>query len=100
MAELFNAYIRLKVRKVIAEKDIPVDRALDFLEENPEYGVIARANKEFTKEELLNVKDLGPELGDGPYYSVGTGKKISESTYRELFETTGYNPKSGPERDN
>ena len=91
----------MRVRRVIAEKDIPLERAVDFLKENPDTGVICDSkDNEITLEELTNVESIGSESGTGQDNEFAGGRKISESSYSELFETVGYNSESSSERDN
>ena len=97
----YKAFIRLNVRKVIAEKDIDKQRAIDFLTENPDTGVIEDYNgKEYKLEELLNVKNIGSENRDELDRVYASGRTVSEDTYRELFAAIEHRTESSSERDN
>jgi hypothetical protein len=77
----------MKVRKVIAEKDIPIERAIRFLKENPKFGVIIDNNlNEVSLEELENAKDFRPEIRIGSDNNSTAGREVSESSDRELIE--------------
>jgi hypothetical protein len=82
----------MRVKKVCAEQDIPVNRAIDFLEENPEYGIIeSEDGTPLTKEELEHVKSFGPDVRIGSDYTDAPIGEVPEDSYRELFGTLGDN---------
>lgn len=87
MADLYKGYIRQHVRRVLAEADIPLERAIDFLKENPKTGVIVLGTKELTLEELQNVKDFRSEDRSRPDNEPSSGREVSEDSDRELFES-------------
>lgn len=96
----YNAYVQQRVRKVIAYRDIDLEDAIQFLIEN-KYGVIDDQNgTSCTLEELKNVKNIGPEFGAGPDYTITSGEQVPEDSYRELSRTAPDNPESSPDGDN
>lgn len=85
MSAMYKAYIRLKVRKVIAEKDIDLERAINFLKENPKYGVIEEDGVGKTLEELQDAKNIGSSTGLEPDNTSARGESLSEGSNPELF---------------
>lgn len=89
---LYKGFIKLRVKKVTAEVDIPLRRAIDFLEENPNFGIIEDENgKPLTLEELKHVKNFGPDVRIGSDYTDAPEGEVPEDSYRELFGTLGDN---------
>ncbi len=83
---MLNTYIKKKVRKVIASKDVTKDQAIRFLKTNPIFGVVADENgKQYTIEELKNVKSIKPKSGTKSDSAATSRDEISEDTDRELF---------------
>ena len=98
---MYKAFIRLKVRKVIAERDIPVERAIDFLKENPDYGVVEDDNgSELSLEELEHVKSFGSIARAGLDSRFTSDGPVSESTDFTVSESIGDNSESSTECDN
>lgn len=101
MTELYKAYIRLhKNRSVLAEADIPLERAIDFLKENPKNGVIVQGKREIKLEELDNAQNFRSEDKPRLDNPVTGGGEISEDSDRELFESFVSDSESSPECDN
>jgi len=98
---MYNAFIRLKVRKVIAEKDIPLQRAIDFLKENKKYGVVLDSvGNELKLEELKDAKDFGSNDSIESDNTDERGRTLSESSYREILGIIEDKAKPSSERDN
>lgn len=90
----------MRVRKVIAEKDIPLERAIDFLKENKKYGIVLDSTgTELKLEELEDVKDFGSNPGSEPNSEPSRGREISEDTYSELLEIIRDKTEPSPECD-
>lgn len=101
MTELYKGYIRYNPnRAVLAEADIPLERAIDFLKENPKRGVIVQGRRELQLEELQNAQNFRSE--DKPRFDnpITGGGEVSEDSNRELFESFISDPESSPECDN
>ena len=97
---MYKGYVRQRVRKVLAEVDIPLERAIDFLKET-QYGVVFdENNNEVTLEELENAKDFGRKDRAGSYNTDASDEQISESSDRELFRTFTDKTKPSSDGDN
>lgn len=84
MDELYKGFIRQRVRRVLAEVDIPLERAIDFLEQN-KYGVIFdSSNNEISLEELYNVKDFGRKNRIESDLDDTSSGEVHEDSDREL----------------
>jgi hypothetical protein len=95
----YNAFVQPNKRRVICEKDITLDRAIDFLNETKN-GVILDANdRYYTKEELEYAKSLRSLPGIGKDSFVGSVKTVHEDTDRKLPDFTRYYTESSSERD-
>lgn len=84
MKPKYTAYIKGTIRKLIAEQDLTLDAAIAFLNRNRN-GVIYLDDVEYTKKELLNVKNIRSDARtelDSPFAS---GETVSQDTGRELF---------------
>jgi len=96
----YTAYVRANKRKLIAEKEITLERAIDFLKET-KYGVIiGDSGKEYTIEELKDVKNIRSLPGIGPSDFVTSGGEVPENPYRELLESARDNAEPSTECDN
>ena len=85
---LYNAYVKQKVRKVIAYRELDVSSAIRFLKEN-KFGIIQdETGLQLTQEELEYAKNVRPESGAGSDYTITSGDPIPESSDRELFGST------------
>jgi hypothetical protein len=84
----YNLYIQQHVRKMIQERDVSYDRALQFL--SVEYALVmdSDGNKYYTKEELENAYNIRSEPGSPEYNADTSGGSVPESTDRELFKFT------------
>lgn len=72
--------------------EIPLWRAIDFLKENPKYGIIEDYDgTAYTKEELEHVKNFGSNISLESDFDSAPAGEIPESSYRELFGTLGDN---------
>lgn len=92
MPNLYNAYVQVHVRKVIAHRELDVQGAIDFLKDNPKHGVITdTSNNEISLEELKNAKNFGSSDRTGPDNPDVSVAEVSEDSYRELFELAGDN---------
>ena len=81
---LYSGYIKQNVRKVIAEKDIPLDRAINFLLEN-KFGVILDSQyRVCTLEELEDVKSISTRAGSGEDSGFKFGDEIPEGANTEV----------------
>lgn len=95
----YTAYIRQKVRKVIAYRELDVETAIKFLKEN-KFGVIFQDDTELTLEELEYVKSLGSETRTEPDNTLASGGKVFKDTDRELSWSDKHNSKSSTDSDN
>ena len=101
MSILYKAFIKQRVRKATAEVDIPLERAIRFLEENPKFGIIEDLEgTAFTIEELKDVKSFGSDVRIGQDIEPATREEIFESSDTELFETTRDRTEPSTERNN
>jgi hypothetical protein len=84
MPELYSCYIQLKVRKVIAEKDVPFERACHFF--NNKGAVVSDSSGNFykTKEELKDAQSIRPTAGIELNSSTASFGTLSEDPDREL----------------
>lgn len=97
---LFKAFIKGNKRKLLAEVDIPVERALDWLRDN-KMGLIEDFDEiNYNKEELENVRDFGSKDRTELDIAVDPAGEVPEDTYRELFGTLGRHTEPDSERDN
>lgn len=88
---LFNCYIKAKVRKVIAEREVSAERARDFIRSNEKAYVEDIDGREYSLADLLNLKEeeqnaesVGSDDRIGQDYSIGSFGTFSEDTDREL----------------
>lgn len=98
----FNAFVRTRTRDVLAEKEISLARAIDFLKET-ENGVcinIETLQEYQHKEELENVKSVRSKSKSGTDHFAASRSKVHEDSYRELFETARNNTESSSKRNN
>jgi len=96
---MYNAYVRANKRKLICEQEIPLERAIDFLKETP-HGLIIKGEKEYTLEELKDVKNIRSLPGIRESDLVTSGTEVHEDPYRELFESVGSDTEPSSECDN
>lgn len=96
----YTAYIRMNKRKLICEKDINYQRALDFLSETKNGLIIHDGRECTTKEELEYAKSIRSLPGIGDADVVSSRPEVHEDSHRELLETLRDYTKSSPERDN
>jgi len=98
---MYKGFVKQHVRKAICEMDIPLKRAIDFLKENPKFGIVEDySGISYTLEELENAKNFEPEFKPELDNTVTGGEPLFEDTYRELLGTLADNSKSSPECDN
>ena len=97
---MYNAYVRSNKRMLKAEVGIPLERAIDFLNETKNGVIMDTDNREYTKEELEYVKSVGSLPGFGEDNPLAGGGEISEDPNRELFSFIRDHAESSSERDN
>jgi hypothetical protein len=98
---MYDAYVRVNKRRVICEREIDKQRALDFLVEVKHGLVIREDGFEFIKEELkYYVESFRPNSGVGEDSESSGGGSIHEDSDSELFDLTKYYTKPSSERDN
>lgn len=97
MDELYKGFIRQRVRKVTAEVDIPVGRAIQFLKENKDGIIEDYSGVAYTLEELEDVKSFGSKPRIEPDNTVTSFGSFFEDTSGELSESSDG---SGRETDN
>lgn len=86
----YKSYIKGTKRKILVEEDLTVGAAIRFLNANRN-GVIYLDDKEVTKEELRNVKDIRSDDRPGEDSSASSAGEISKDSDRKLFESAEYN---------
>ncbi len=96
---LYLAYVQPMKRRVLAEADIPLERAIDFLNETPS-GVISDGTRDYTREELENVKSFGTKTGNREDSPAPRRESLFEDPDRELPEFVRDNSKSRSKRNN
>jgi hypothetical protein len=96
---MYIGYVKANKRKIICEKDIGLDRAIDFLKET-RFGLISDGKKEYTLKELEHVKDLRSLPGTGPGDLPTSGEPVHEDTHRELLKSLRDYSESSPKCDN
>jgi len=96
---MYNAYVKANKRKLVCEREITLGRAIDFLVETKN-GIISDGKKEYTIEELKNVKSIRSLPGIESSDFVASREPIPEDSYRELFESVGGDSEPSTECDN
>lgn len=91
-SKLYKAYVRERIRVVLAEADIPLWRAIEFLNECSNGVIISSDGVEHTKEELQNVKDFGSKSGTKSYSPAPSDGALFEDTDSELSGSSEDNP--------
>lgn len=100
MVNMYRAFVQPKVRKVICESGITLDRAIHFLKET-EHGIIEDFDgRQYTIEELKNVKNIRSLPGIGASSFPAGGEEVHEDSDRELFESVRDNAEPSSECDN
>lgn len=100
MAKLYKAYVQPNKRRLLAENEITLKRAKDFLKETKDGLIVDSDGNEYKNIEELNAKDFRslPGLGESDF--PASGRKVHENSYRELFKTPRDNTEPSSERDN
>jgi hypothetical protein len=97
---MYTAYVRANKRKVICEEEIPLERALDFLEETRNGLVIDSSGNEYVKEELKDhAESIRSKSGDRKNSEFTGIGKVHEDPDPELPEFAKYYTESSSERD-
>ncbi len=86
--KLYTAYIKGTKRKIIVEEDLTASAAIRFLNANRRNGIIMFDDVLITKEELINVKDIGSDDQPREDSDASSGGSIFKDTNRELFSFT------------
>ena len=101
---LYKGLIRANKRTIVAEMDIPIKRAIDFLKATPSSIIQDESGKEYTLEELIrerdNVKSVRPTVGIKRNSEVTGVGSFFEDTDRELPRPTWDRTESRTKRDN
>ena len=95
----YNAYIKQKVRKVIAHRELDVRAAIRFLVENNFAIIEDETGLQLTQEELEYVKNVRPESGAGSDNTITSGDEIPEDSGGELFGASTDHPESSTDGD-
>jgi hypothetical protein len=87
MVDLYKGFIKQRVRKVTAEIDIPLGRAIQFLKENKQGIIEDYSGTAYTLEELEDVKSFGSKPRIEPSNRPASLGALFENPDSKLFES-------------
>jgi len=81
----YKGYIKPSRRKILVVEDLTLDAAIKLFTSMRDVIIVDYDNKEYTKEELKNVKNIRSLPGTGADSQFASGEPVSKDTDRELF---------------